>query len=293
MPKDWQGNVRYLLKLLFRWRLNCTEIAQASDRRAVFSNHSPQTNTYCQLAEGALSSRCLRLCISTLYRKCFPHLRAHQKPHFSTLLSFTKSVVKKNEENVSFPRTPRMSSWDPFTIHTHLLHNLRGFSSKQQGFHLKRPTYFFSAPSTWRHSISPNFFYKPNTARNPKTSTYKPPYRNDKNSVLPFTKAIMLPGQAILPQRWAGFPSQPTLISEGIKTLRDIANTAYSFFSHVTSESSDQHTLVVRKDGSHPRSFPYFPTAFREKQSIFRQKLSCFSTLSSRLFLFLPVCRTR
>ena len=96
MPKDWQGNVRYLLKLLFRWRLNCTEIAQASDRRAVFSNHSPQTNTYCQLAEGALSSRCLRLCISTLYRKCFPHLRAHQKSRFSTLFSFTKLVVKKS-----------------------------------------------------------------------------------------------------------------------------------------------------------------------------------------------------
>ena len=42
MPKDWRGNVRYLLKLLFRWRLNCTEITQASDRRAVFSNHPPK-----------------------------------------------------------------------------------------------------------------------------------------------------------------------------------------------------------------------------------------------------------
>ena len=128
---------------------NCT-----SERSACsFLEPSPKTNTYCQLAERAPSSRCLRLCISTLYRKCFPYLRAHQKPHFSTLLSFTKSVVKKNEENVSFPRTPRMSSWDPFTIHTHLLHNLRGFSSEQQGFHLKRSTYFFSSPHhmTTRH----------------------------------------------------------------------------------------------------------------------------------------------
>lgn len=69
----------------------------------------PQTYTYCQLAGGAPSSRCLRLCFSTLYRKCFPHLRAHQKPDFSTLLSFTKSVVKKAEEDVSPPRTSRLA----------------------------------------------------------------------------------------------------------------------------------------------------------------------------------------
>ena len=83
---------------------------------------------------------------------------------------------KKAEEDVSPLRAPRMSCWDHFVILSLLLLNLRGFSSKQQGLHLKRPTYFFSAPSTWRHSISPNFFYKPNTARKPKTSTYKPPY---------------------------------------------------------------------------------------------------------------------
>lgn len=171
------------------------------------------------------------MCFSTLYRKCIPHLRAHQKDHFSTLLSFTKSVVKKAEEDVSPLRAPRMSCWDHFVILSLLLLNLRGFSSKQQGFHLERPTCIFSAPSTWRHSISPNFFYNPNTARKPKTSTDKPAYRNDKNSFLLFTKAIMLPGQAILPQRWAGFPSQPTPISKGIKTLRAIANMAYAFSS--------------------------------------------------------------
>lgn len=33
-----------------------------------------------------------------------------------------------------------------FTVHTHLLHNLRGFSSEQQGLHLKRSTYIFSSP---------------------------------------------------------------------------------------------------------------------------------------------------
>jgi len=100
-----------------------------------------------------------------------------------------------------------MSCWDHFVILSLLLLNLRGFSSKQQGLHLKRSTYIFSSPATWRHSISPNFFYKPNTARKPKTPTYKPFSLNDKNSFLLFTKAIILPGYAIIPQRWTGFPS--------------------------------------------------------------------------------------
>ncbi len=103
-------------------------------------------------------------------------------------------LSKKAEENVSSPRTPRMSCWDHFAIQSYLLHNLRGFSRKQQGFHLKRSTYFFSSPSTWRHSTSPNFFYNPNAARKPKASLYKPFSLNDKNSFLLFTKAIILPG---------------------------------------------------------------------------------------------------
>lgn len=171
------------------------------------------------------------MCFSTLYRKCFSHLRAHQNPHFSTLLSFAKSVVKKSRRRRFAPSDISVSSWHYFVILSHLLLNLRSFSSKQQGFHLKRPTCIFSAPSTWRHSISPNFFYNPNAARKPKTYTYKFPYRNDKNSFLLFTKAIMLPGQAILPQRWTGFPSQPTPISKGIESLRATANTAYPFSS--------------------------------------------------------------
>lgn len=160
-----------------------------------------------------------------------PHLRAHQKDHFSTLLSFTKSVVKKSRRKRFVPPGTSVSSWHYFVILSLLLLNLRGFSSKRQGLHLKRSTYIFSAPSTWRHAIYPKFFYKPNAARKPKTSTDKLFTLNDKNSFLLFTKAIMLPGQAILPQRWTGFPSQPTPISKGIESLRATANTAYPFSS--------------------------------------------------------------
>ena len=231
MPKDWRVNVRYLLKQLFRWCLNCTEIAQVEPSACSFPDPLSNTKTYSQLIEGSSSSRCQRLYFSTLYRKCFTRFLAHQKHYFSTLLSFTKLVVKKAEEDISFPRAPRISCWYHFTIHSHLLHNLRGGgSSKQQGLHLKQPTYRFS-PSTWRHSISPNFFYKPNTERKPKTYTYKSPYRNDKNTLLPFTKAIMLPEYAILPQRWASLPQQLTTISGGMTIFRAITNMANTFSS--------------------------------------------------------------
>ena len=168
-----------------------------------------------------------------------------------------------------------MSCWDHFTIHTHLLHNLRGFSSKQQGLHLKRSTYIFSAPSTWRHSISPNFFYKPNAARKPKTSTDKPPYRNDKNSVLPFTKAIMLPGQAILPQRWAALPRQPTPISEGIESLRATANTAYTFSSRYKRKRWTAFSRCAKRRIT-PAYFSLFPHYFSRKVVHFPAKVVLF-----------------
>ncbi len=123
-----------------------------------------------------------------------PYLRAHQKGHFSTLLSFTKSVVKKSRGRRFAPSGTSVSSWHYFVILSLLLLNLRGFSRKQQGLHLKRSTYIFSSPATWRHAIYPKFFYKPNAARKPKTSTDKLFTLNDKNSFLLFTKAIMLPG---------------------------------------------------------------------------------------------------
>lgn len=168
-----------------------------------------------------------------------------------------------------------MSCWDHFVILSLLLLNLRGFSSKQQGLHLKRPTYIFSSPATWQHSISPNFFYKPNTARKPKTSTYKPPYRNDKNSVLPFTKAIMLPEQAILPQRWAGFPSQPTPISKGIKTLRAIANMAYAFSSRYKRRQWVVCSRCVKRQIT-PAYFSLFPHYFSRKVVHFPAKVVLF-----------------
>ncbi|GEM_PF-3106187 len=230
MPKVWRGNVRYLLKQLFRWSLNCTEIAQASDRRAVFPHHYPKRKPTANLLKEPLLALPKIVLFYALPQVLSPFTRSSKRPllyvAFIHEISCQKSRGRRfvpsdtSDELLGSFRYPFASIAQP-----------EGFSSKQQGFHLKRPTCIFSSPSTWRHSISPNFFYKPNTARKPKTSTYKLFSLNDKNSFLLFTKAIMLPGQAILPQRWTGFPSQPTPISKGIESLRATANTAYPFSS--------------------------------------------------------------
>lgn len=134
-----------------------------------------------------------------------PFTRSSKRPFLYVAFIHEIGCQKKQKKHF-VPSDTSVSSWHYFVILSHLLHNLRGFSSKQQGFHPKRSTYFFSSPATWRHSISPNFFYKPNTARKPKTYTYKSPYRNDKNSVLPFTKAIILPGVRHSPTAVGRFP---------------------------------------------------------------------------------------
>ena len=205
MPKDWRGNVRYLLKQLFRWRLNCTEIAQASDRRAVFPHHSPKRTPTANLLKEPLFAL-PKIVLFYALPQVLPHLRAHQKATSLRCFHSRNRLSKKSRRKRFAPSGTSVSSWHYFVILSLLLLNLRGFSSKQQGLHLKRSTYIFSSPATWRHSISPNFFYKPNTARKPKTYTYKSPYRNDKNSVLPFTKAIILPGVRHSPTAVGRFP---------------------------------------------------------------------------------------
>lgn len=134
-----------------------------------------------------------------------PFTRSSKRPLLYVAFIHEISCQKSRRKRFA-PSGISVSSWHYFVILSLLLLNLRGFSSKQQGLHLKRSTYIFSSPATWRHSISPNFFYKPNTARKPKTYTYKSPYRNDKNSVLPFTKAIILPGVRHSPTAVGRFP---------------------------------------------------------------------------------------
>ena len=158
-----------------------------------------------------------------------------------------------------------MSCWDHFVTLSHLLLNLRGVSRKQQGLHLKRSTYIFSSPATWRHSISPNFFYKPNTARKPKTYTYKSPYRNDKNSVLPFTKAIILPGVRHSPTAVGRFPLTTDTDFQRNKNFARYREHGLHFFLTLQAKAVDCLLSLCEKTDYPPRTFPYFLTTFREK----------------------------
>lgn len=191
----------------------------------------PQTNTYCQLVEGAPPHAAKDCAFLRFTASAFPIYALIKKTTSLRCFHSRNRLSKKSRRKRFVPSDTSVSSWDHFAIHSHLLLNRRGSAASNKGFTSNGRLVFSPPPSTWRHSISPNFFYKLNTARKPKTSTDKLFTLNDKNSFLLFTKAIMLPGQAILPQRWTGFPSQPTPTSEGIESLRATANTAYPFSS--------------------------------------------------------------
>ena len=103
----------------------------------------------------------------------------------------------------------------------------------------------------------------------------------------------MLPGQAILPHRWAGFSSQPTPISKGIKTLRDIANTAYSFFLTLQAKAVTCILSLCEKT-DYPRVLFLISSLLFAKSSPFSGKSRLvFPRSSHASFFSLPICRTR
>lgn len=82
-------------------------------------------------------------------------------------------------------------------------------------------------------------------------------------------------GYAILPQRWAGFPSQPTPISKGIKTLRAIANTAYTFSSRYKRKRWVACSRCAKRRIT-PAYFSLFPHYFSRKVVHFLAKVVLF-----------------
>lgn len=160
-----------------------------------------------------------------------PHLRAQQKSPFSTLLSFTKPVVKKSRRRRFAPSGTSVSNWHYFVILSYLLLNRRGLAASNKGFTSNGRLTFSPLPP---HGDTPSLRIS-FTSQTPQESQRLIP----TSPLIVMTKILFFPsrkrsysrGYAILPQRWAGFPSQPTPISKGIKTLRAIANTAYTFSS--------------------------------------------------------------
>ena len=85
----------------------------------------------------------------------------------------------------------------------------------------------------------------------------------------------MLPGQAILPQRWTGFPSQPTPISKGIESLRATANTAYPFSSRYKRKRWSAFSCCAKRQIT-TVYFSLFPHCFSRKGVHFSAKVVLF-----------------
>jgi len=207
---------------------NCT-----SDRPTCsFPELLPQTNTYCQLVKGAPSSRCLRLCFSTLYRKYFPHLRAHQKPHCSTLLSFTKLVVKKSRRRRFVPSGTSDELLKSFHHSYASIAQSEGFQQQATRVSPQTVDLLFSTPPPHDDTSSIRNSF---TSQTPQGSQRLQP----TSSFLSMTKTLFFSPRRRsccrgMPLSHSGgqvSPQQPTPISKGIKTLRAFANTAYTFSS--------------------------------------------------------------
>ena len=134
MPKDWRGTVRYLLKQLFRWRLNCTEIAQASDRRAVFPHHYPKRTPTANLLKEPLLTLPKIVLFYALPQVLSPFTRSSKRPLLYVAFIHEIDCQKKSRRKRFVPSDTSVSSWDHFAIHSHLLLNRRGSAASNKGF---------------------------------------------------------------------------------------------------------------------------------------------------------------
>lgn len=231
MPKDWRGNVRYLLKQLFRWRLNCTEIAQASDRRAVFPHHYPKRTPTANLLKEPFLALPKIVLFYALPQVLSPFTRSAKESLLNVAFIHEISCQKSRRRRFA-PSGTSLSSWHYFVILSHLLLNRRGSAASIDKGFTSNGRLVFSPPPPHGDTPSLRISF---TSQTPQESQRLIP----TSPLIVMTKILLFPsrkrsysrGDAILPHRWAGFPSQPTPRSEGIESLRAIANMAYAFSS--------------------------------------------------------------
>ena len=158
-------------------------------------------------------------------------MRSSKRPLLYVAFIHEISCQKKAEEDVSSPRTPRMSCWDHFAIHSHLLLNRRGSAASNKGFTSNGRLVFSQPPP---HGDTPSLRIS-FTSQTPQESQRLQP----TSSFLSMTKTLFFSSRRQSCSRGRPFShsggqiaaQQPTPISKGIKTLLDIANTAYTFSS--------------------------------------------------------------
>ena len=244
----------------------------------------PQTNTYCQLVEGAPPRAAKDCAFLRFTTSASPFTRSSKRPLL--YVAFIHEIgCQKSRGRRFVPSDTSDELLGSFRYPFASIAQPEGFSSKQQGFHLKRPTCIFSSPSTWRHAISPNFFYKPNTARKPKTSTDKPAYRNDKNSFLPFTKAIILPGIRHSPTPVGRFPLTTDTDFQRNKNFARYREHGLPFLLTLQAKAvTRMHSLCEKTD--YPRVLFLISSLLFAKRSPFSGKSRLVFPASSRASFF-------
>ena len=184
-------------------------------------------------------------------------------------------LSKKSRRRRFAPSVTSVSSWHYFVILSHLLLNRRGSAASNKGF-TSNGRLVFSPPPP--HDNTPslrNSF----TSQTPQESQRLIP----TSPLIVMTKILFIPsrkrsysrGYAILPHRWAGFPSQPTPISKGIKTLRAIANMAYAFSSRYKRRQWVACSRCAKRRIT-PAYFSLFPHYFSRKVVHFPAKVVLF-----------------
>ncbi len=109
---------------------NCT-----SERSACsFLEPFPQTNTYCQLAEGAPPHAAKDCAFLRFTASAFPIYALIKKTTSLRCFHSRNRLSKKSRRKRFVPSDTSVSSWDHFAIHSHLLLNRRGSAASNKGF---------------------------------------------------------------------------------------------------------------------------------------------------------------
>ena len=174
------------------------------------------------------------------------------------------------------PSGTSLSSWHYFVILSHLLLNRRGSAASIDKGFTSNGRLVFSPPPPHGDPPSLRISF---TSQTPQESQRLIP----TSPLIVMTKILLFPsrkrsysrGDAILPHRWAGFPSQPTPTSEGIESLRATANTANTFSSRYKRKRWTAFSCCAKRRIT-PAYFSLFPHYFSRKVVHFPAKVVLF-----------------
>lgn len=124
----------------------------------------PQTNTYCQLVEGAPPHAAKDCAFLRFTASAFPIYALSKRVPSQRCFHSRNQLSKKSRRRRFAPLGTSVSSWHYFVILSHLLLNRRGSAASNKGF-TSNGRLVLSPPSTWRHSIPPRISFTSQTSQ--------------------------------------------------------------------------------------------------------------------------------